>query len=402
MSGSELAETLAVDLEPDDARAEGMQPVVAAIPGHDRSLLGPSERRPVAAGELARGVDRVGAPAGQEDLAVLDRRERRDTLGEIERRPRRELLEGVVRLERRHLACDRLGDLAPAVTHVAVPEPRGRVEVAPTVLVPEIGAFTARDDHLSVLDGGHVGLGVPERGLGHGAQRRLAGSMVLRAGSVLVVALVLAACGGAGSTEPSSTGAQTSAATTEPPAAAVAPAEGAAPWPAPPNPLELTVDAGLVPERKETLVYHVHAHLDVFVNGELVQIPAGIGIDTANPGVQSGEAFGGPAYGGIRECDEPCISPLHTHDVTGVLHTESLSQVPNRLGQFFVQWGVRLDEQCVGGYCEPEAPIAVYVDGEPYEGNPADISLTDRKEIAVVIGTPPAVIPPNFDFAGKA
>lgn len=84
------------------------------------------------------------------------------------------------------------------------------------------------------------------------------------------------------------------------------------------------------------------------------------------------------------------------------MHTESLDQTPNRLGQFFTEWGVALDESCVGGYCKPETSVAVYVDGEPYEGDPADIDLTDQKEIAVVIGTPPAVIPSSFDFSGKA
>jgi hypothetical protein len=38
----------------------------------------------------------------------------------------------------------------------------------------------------------------------------------------------------------------------------------------------------------------------------------------------------------------------------------------------------------------------VYVDGKRYSGNPADISLTDRKEIAVVIGSAPKTIPSSF------
>jgi len=76
--------------------------------------------------------------------------------------------------------------------------------------------------------------------------------------------------------------------------------------------------------------------------------------------------------------------------------------VPNKLGQFFTEWGVRLDENCVGDYCKPDVNVQVYVDGELVEGNPADIELTDQKEIAVVIGTPPAEIPGSFDFTGKA
>jgi hypothetical protein len=184
--------------------------------------------------------------------------------------------------------------------------------------------------------------------------------------------------------------------------AAPRPASGAAPWPAPSDPLVLTRRAGLKPERSETLEFHVHAHLDVFVNGKPVPVPAGIGINVDDPGVQHDQP-GGPQtaqYGGIRRCDRPCISPLHTHDFTGILHTESPTPVPNRLGQFFTEWDVRLDSDCVGGYCRPESDIRVYVDGRPFTSDPADITLTDLREIAIVIGTPPDEIPDSADFSG--
>src|SRR5687767_632548 len=48
-------------------------------------------------------------------------------------------------------------------------------------------------------------------------------------------------------------------------------------WPAPPNPMELTIAAGLTPERAESLAYHVHSGLLVFKDGESVAVPAGIG-----------------------------------------------------------------------------------------------------------------------------
>jgi hypothetical protein len=53
---------------------------------------------------------------------------------------------------------------------------------------------------------------------------------------------------------------------------------------------------------------------------------------------------------------------------------------------------------CVGQYCNPE-PIAFYVDGTPYTQQPGTIELTDHKEIAVVIGTPPPQIPKTADFS---
>jgi hypothetical protein len=178
--------------------------------------------------------------------------------------------------------------------------------------------------------------------------------------------------------------------------AAPRPATGAVPWPVPPDPLELTRKAGLVPETHEYLQYHVHAHLDVFVNGEPVDVPAGLGIAIDDPAVHH---FDDGSYGGIDPpCAEPCISPLHTHDVTGVLHTETKDPTPNTLGQLFTEWDVALDGNCVGGYCEPEASVLVYVDGRMYEDDPAGIELTDRKEIAIVIGTPPAAIPASYSF----
>jgi hypothetical protein len=176
-------------------------------------------------------------------------------------------------------------------------------------------------------------------------------------------------------------------------------ADAAALWPAPPDPLDRTVAAGLKPERKEFLIHHVHAHLDVFVDGEPIAVPAAIGINIDDPEVKRfNDPDGAISYGGITRCHKPCISPLHTHDATGIIHTESKSPEPNTLGQFFTEWGVRLNESCVGEHCSPER-IAFYVDGKPYKRDPRAIELTDRKEIAIVIGTPPSQIPKTADFS---
>ncbi|HET7182304.1 MAG TPA: hypothetical protein VFI15_08755 [Candidatus Limnocylindrales bacterium] len=172
-------------------------------------------------------------------------------------------------------------------------------------------------------------------------------------------------------------------------------------WPRPADTLAKTSAAGLVPETVEHLQNHVHAHLDVFLDGVPVVVPAGIGINIDDPGVKSGpDGRGGMSYGGIAGCAQPCISPLHTHDSTGVLHTESASADLNNLGQFFDEWGVRLSSTCVGEYCSPAKSIAIYIDGAAYTGNPREIQLADQREIAIVIGTPPAVIPKTGDFSG--
>jgi hypothetical protein len=175
------------------------------------------------------------------------------------------------------------------------------------------------------------------------------------------------------------------------------PASGGVPWPAPSDPLDRAKAAGLEPETHEFLDFHVHAHLDVFVNGSPVEVPAGIGINITDPAVHTTQSDLGPTYGGIDPpCARPCISPLHTHDSTGILHTESAVNHPNTLGQFFKEWGVALTARCVGGYCSPDASIQVFVDGDAWNGDPAGIELADQLEIAIVIGSPPEAIPSTF------
>jgi len=194
---------------------------------------------------------------------------------------------------------------------------------------------------------------------------------------------------------PALVGASASAAPTVSPAPT--PKTGALPWRAPADALRRTRLAGLTPERHEFFQYHVHAHLDIVLNGRAVRVPSAIGINIHDPGVKSGQLPDGTmAYGSIDLCDQPCISPLHTHDDTGVLHTESKHNIPNRLGQFFTEWAVNLSARCVGGYCAPKAAIAFYVDGQAYHGDPRAIQLTNLKEIAIVIGTPPKKIPSTF------
>jgi len=204
-------------------------------------------------------------------------------------------------------------------------------------------------------------------------------------GACLLV-LALAGCGG-GKKD-----------TVVPAKAAPTPAKDAAPWPAPADPMKLTEAAGLTPETHEFVFLHIHAHLDVFVNGKPMPVPAGIGIDIDDPSVRRLNAPDGSiGYGGISPpCATPCISPLHTHFQDGVLHTEAKENQFNTLGEFFTEWAVRLDRKCVGGYCKPAAPITIYVDGKPDRTDPRQIELQDKREIAIVIGSPPAEIPSSF------
>lgn len=196
--------------------------------------------------------------------------------------------------------------------------------------------------------------------------------------AILVVGLLLAACG-----RPASSLKQPS-------------------WPAPADPMALTTKAGLEATQSEHLNTHTHAHLDVRVDGEDVVVPAGIGVDIEAPtGIDKKKTPDGTSteyY--VTLCFAPCLSPLHTHDPSGVIHTESIkdNQEPYTLGQFFTEWGVTLDDQCVGEFCKSDTNIAVYLDGKKYDGNPAEIKLKSHLEIAIIVGEPPTIIPDSWEF----
>ena len=176
-------------------------------------------------------------------------------------------------------------------------------------------------------------------------------------------------------------------------------------WAAPPKPMDLAAQAGLEPTQSEHLNTHTHAHLDVIVDGKDVIVPAGIGIDIEAPtGIDKEKTADGTATEYfVTLCFAPCLSPLHTHDPSGVIHTESKDpkQAPYTLGQFFTEWGLRLDDSCVGEFCKSDTSIAVYLDGKKTDGNPAEVKLNSHLEIAIIIGKPPALVPNSWDFGSE-
>ncbi|MEP7041109.1 MAG: hypothetical protein ABI864_05990 [Chloroflexota bacterium] len=172
-------------------------------------------------------------------------------------------------------------------------------------------------------------------------------------------------------------------------------------WATPDDPVALAEEAGLVPDKVEHLTTHLHAHLHVFVDGQAVVIPAGIGIAVSLKGVKDEPTPDGTEhFYSVSTCEVACLSPLHTHQPDGVIHEESpeTNHPPYTLGQFFTEFGVRLDANCVGEFCRPDALIHVYLDGKPHSGDPSEIPLTNHLEIAIVIGQPPVEIPFTWTF----
>ena len=125
---------------------------------------------------------------------------------------------------------------------------------------------------------------------------------------------------------------------------------------------------------------HTHEHLDLYLNGRHVAVPANVGIGS----------------------DPRFYSPLHTHDRTGILHVESPTRTTYTLGPFFTEWKVRLDRTCIGGYCAAGSrTLQAFVDGTRVEGDPVRIPLRRHAEIVIAFGTQadlPKRIPSSYSF----
>lgn len=153
------------------------------------------------------------------------------------------------------------------------------------------------------------------------------------------------------------------------------------PWNRPADQQAQVKAAGLSLTSQEQLQVHYHAHLDVFVDGKRVPVPAGLGINIGPNNTM-------PPHGA------PGIAPLHTHDTSGVLHIEAARADTFTLGQAFVEWGVLLRSHQAGAY----SPVRVYVAGKRYDGDPARIVLKPHEEIALVAGTGHVKVPRRYQF----
>jgi hypothetical protein len=133
---------------------------------------------------------------------------------------------------------------------------------------------------------------------------------------------------------------------------------------------------GISCQTSEQTLFHIHAHLTIFVNGAARQVPAAIGI----PGAQATQTAQGPFIE-----SGTCFYWLHTHAADGIIHIESPVQRTYTLGNFFDVWGQPLGPDQLG----PESGhvVAIY-NGQVYQGNPRDIPLTAQAQIQLQVGTP--------------
>lgn len=201
---------------------------------------------------------------------------------------------------------------------------------------------------------------------------------------MLVAALLLAGCGSSssGSSSPTRTAApSTSAASTTDAADAEVGPEGVllelgpALAPASTTRPGTTVD-GIQCAPIEQLSYHIHAHLQVYVNGQPRQLPGAIGL--VDPVAQ--QTPNGPFYGAQR-----CYYWLHTHADDGIIHIESPTPQTYTLGEFFDEWGQPLTADKVG---LAQGVVTAFVNGKRWTKSPREIPLKEQAVIQLDLDTP--------------
>jgi hypothetical protein len=147
-----------------------------------------------------------------------------------------------------------------------------------------------------------------------------------------------------------------------------------------------TID-GVQCQTQEQVVYHIHAHLAIFANGQPRTVPLGIGI----PNPQIDNSGGSPFV-----VSGTCFYWLHSHDTTGIMHVESPDQRVYTLGNWFDIWGAKLSASQVGS---DTGTVTAYVNGKRYAGDPGQIPLTAHAVIQLDVGTD--VAPRPYTFAAN-
>ena len=129
----------------------------------------------------------------------------------------------------------------------------------------------------------------------------------------------------------------------------------------------------------EVVNYHVHVHLEIFVDGRPVELPAGIGI-TAPATIltyPTGQFYDVGAH--------DCLYWLHTHVADGIIHVESPVKEVFTLGQFFDVWRQPLSASRVA---TAVGPVVVFENGRRWAGDPRSTPLVAQGEIQIDVGTP--------------
>lgn len=207
-------------------------------------------------------------------------------------------------------------------------------------------------------------------------------SFGLYASATLLVAALLAGCGGGSSSQAIPTG--------------VPPGPSATPTPPGPSSTTMVTSAGSINGKADQFMptqgdtssggngqsvdgvscdsvmadtYHIHIFLGIYVNGVQYAVPTALGME--NPAA--------PQNGFVNSAT--CFYWLHSHDSSGIVHVESpdptgipITQSAFTLKTLFDIWGITVNANQFGTF---SGPVRVFTSGQTYQGGVATIPASD-------------------------
>lgn len=143
---------------------------------------------------------------------------------------------------------------------------------------------------------------------------------------------------------------------------------------------------------QETVKYHIHVYVAVYVNGAQERLPAGAGIAAPRADEHLADGlFVDNSFNG-------CLYWLHVHANDDVVHIESPYKGTFTLGQFFDVWGQPLGPDQVG---PATGPVTAFDNGSRFTGDPRNIPMRDDGVIQLDVGTPAVPFRPvHFKVTG--
>jgi hypothetical protein len=143
-------------------------------------------------------------------------------------------------------------------------------------------------------------------------------------------------------------------------------------WPTPTDARAAVAAAGLAMLDGEGTAIHEHAHLRVVIDGQEVVVPGEIGIDASR---------------GL-------LSPLHTHNTSGIVHIESDEPEPFTVGQVFTEWGRPIGRDHIGSmHFGADRTMHVFVNGAEVTGDPSLVVWHEHDDVVIDVERTGASVP---------
>lgn len=129
----------------------------------------------------------------------------------------------------------------------------------------------------------------------------------------------------------------------------------------------------------EGQVMHIHPHLTMMADKQTITLPADIGVNKL----------------------KDCMTSLHTHDATGIIHVESPVQKDFILGDFFSVWGMTFNkDQILDHKTDADHGLKMFVDGKETTDF-ENVVLKDHQDILIDyydLKAGPDALPAPFDW----